>query len=203
MSKDKIIDNDSSDKVGQDELTVLKERATTMGIKFHPSIGLDKLREVVNKFMTDDVVIATKKDEDEEVTEPEAVVIDEANETVEQRRFRKKKEANALVRIQVTCMNPAKKEWEGEIFTAGNSLVGSFTKYVPFNTEDGWHVPHIIYEQIKERQCQVFTTKKSRNGINVRESKLIREFGVLVLPALTKKELESLARQQAMANNEE
>ena len=34
-----------------DELTVLKERATMMNISFHPSIGLEKLREKVNAAM--------------------------------------------------------------------------------------------------------------------------------------------------------
>ena len=33
-----------------DELTLLKERADLMGIKYHPSIGVDKLREKVTLF---------------------------------------------------------------------------------------------------------------------------------------------------------
>ena len=34
-----------------DELTLLKERADLMGIKYHPSIGVDKLREKVNSVL--------------------------------------------------------------------------------------------------------------------------------------------------------
>ena len=33
----------------EDELTLLKERADMMGVKYHPSIGLEKLKEKVNE----------------------------------------------------------------------------------------------------------------------------------------------------------
>ena len=122
-------------------------------------------------------------------------------ETENQRRLRRKREASELVRIRLTCMNPNKREWEGEIFSAGNSLVGTFTKYVPFNVDDGWHVPQIILEMIRARQCQIFYTEKSRNGVNVRKGKLIKEFNVEVLPPLTPAELHDLAQRQAMAKS--
>lgn len=172
-----------------DELTSLKARADLLGVKFHPSISLDKLRDKVNASVT----VA-------EVAEPE-VTAEASEETVTQRRLRKRKEANELLRIRVACMNPAKKEWEGELFTAGNSLVGSFTKFVPFDTEDGWHVPRIIYEQIVQRQCQVFNTVRDARGNSSRKGKLIREFSIEVMPQLNEKELTELARRQAMAKS--
>jgi hypothetical protein len=98
-------------------------------------------------------------------------------------------------------MNPAKKEWDGEIFTAGNSLVGSMTKYVPFNADDGWHVPRIIYQQLVQRQCQVFTTVRDSRGNTSRKGKLIKEFAIEVLPMLTAEELKDLAQRQAMAKS--
>ena len=174
-----------------DELTALKARAELLGVKFHPSISLEKLRDKVNASVTAN-----------ETPEPEVKVEAVATEeTVTQRRLRKRKEANELLRIRVTCMNPAKKEWEGELFTAGNSLVGSFTKFVPFDTEDGWHVPRIIYEQIVQRQCQVFTTVRDARGNSSRKGKLIREFAIEVMPQLTEKELNELARRQAMTKS--
>jgi hypothetical protein len=120
-------------------------------------------------------------------------------ETLSQRRLRKKREANELIRIRITCMNPAKKEWEGELFTAGNSVVGSFSKFVPFNIDEGWHVPRIIYNQIVQRQFQTFRNEKTKNGVTVRRSGLIREFAIEVLPQLSLDELQELAQRQAMA----
>lgn len=180
---------ENEDVIVQDELTTLKERATLMGLKFHPSISLDKLREKVNAANDGDAAAP------EEEEKPVAV------ETLNQKRTRLKREALALVRIRLTCMNPAKAEWEGEIFTIGNALIGSVKKFVPFNADDGWHVPAIILQQLQERQCQVFVSAKDARGNNVRRGKLIKEFAIEILPPLTKTELDELARRQAMAKS--
>lgn len=177
---------DTNDLPIPDELTALKERADMMGLDYHPSIGLEKLRAKV---------LAAQSGETEDV--PKAKVSEA--ETARAEQFRLRNEANELVRIRVSCMNPAKKEWEGELLTAGNSVVGSFTKFVPFNVEDGWHVPRIIYNQLKERQCQIFITVKDSRGNDTRKGKLIREFAIEVLPNLTAEELAALAQRQSMA----
>jgi hypothetical protein len=95
-------------------------------------------------------------------------------------------------------MNPAKKEWDGEIISVGSAKIGTFKKFVKFNTEEGWHIPNIIYEYIKERKCSIFFTEKNHIGQKVRKAKLVNEFNLEVLPPLTKDELKSLAQRQAM-----
>lgn len=170
-----------------DELTTLKARAEQLGISFHPSIKLEKLRDKINAKLEGDA---------EEVVVAAGVP---KGETTSELRLRKRKEASELVRIRVTCMNPAKKEWDGEILSVGNSAVGTFKKYVPFNNEAGWHVPRIIYNQLLERKCQIFVTDKDGRGNKVRKGKMIREFAIEVLPQLTAAELRELAQLQAMA----
>lgn len=186
-----IEDTQEDEVVVQDELDALKARANLLGVKFHPSISLEKLREKVNAAVTSDGA-ATSEEEAKDPAEPK-------QETIGEKRKRLKTEALKLVRIRLTCLNPAKKEWEGEIITVGNSLIGSVKKFVPFNADDGWHVPHVIYQQLKERQCQVFYTATDARGNKVRKGKLIKEFAIEVLPPLTKEELDELARRQAMA----
>ena len=172
----------------QDELQILRDRANLLGVRFHPSISLDKLREKVVAATSGE---ATPPDEAKD-TEP-------VEETVGQKRNRMKRDALALVRVRITCMNPAKAEWEGEIVTAGNSLIGSVKKFVPFNADDGWHIPNILLQQLRERQCQIFHTVTDARGNKVRKGKLIKEFAIEVLPPLTPEELAELARRQAMA----
>lgn len=172
----------------QDELSTLKARADLLGISYHPSIGVEKLREKLAAAITDEA-----KNEDTEVSKP--------TESEAQKRLRLLQEATKLVRIRVTCMNPAKKEWEGEIITVGNSAVGTLKKYIPFNADEGWHVPNIMYEALKERQCQVFVSTKTKNGVTIRQGKLIKEFAIEVLPPLTEEELKDLAQRQAMAKS--
>lgn len=166
-----------------DELTSLKARADLMGISYHPSIGLEKLREKVNAALAAD--------------KPAGVA---AEDEAAQRR-RAIEEATKLVRVRVNCMNPAKKEWSGEIITVGNSVVGTHKKYIPFNAEDGWHIPHIMYEALLGRECQVFVTVADSRGNKSRKGRIIKEFAVEVLPPLTQEELAELARRQAMAGN--
>lgn len=173
----------------QDELTTLKARADLLGVTYHPSIGLDKLREKVSAALSGEAPTP--------ITKP--TVAEE--ETEGQLRARMRREATALVRIRITCMNPAKKDWEGEVITAGNSLVGTFKKYVPFNADAGWHVPTVIYQLLKDRQCQVFVTVKSARGVDVRKGKLIKEFAIEVLDPLTQEELAELAQRQALARS--
>lgn len=196
-------------QIEQDELSVLKARATQIGLQFHPSIGLEKLREKVAAALASDGPVVNdedtdKSDEAESQDTPEVstsqVAAAPVVESVRDRRARLIKEANRLVRIRVSCMNPAKKEWEGELFTVGNGSIGTFKKFVPFNNEEGYHVPHVILQQMQERQCQIFTQGKDDRGNKIRVSKLIKEFAIEILDPLTVEELEDLAQRQAMAN---
>ena len=181
-----------------DELTTLKARADMLGITYHPSIGVEKLRDKIVAKLNDqpdpdaEVAPVAKNVELGKPSEP-------TEETEHQKRKRLKDEATKLIRVNITCMNPAKKEWDGEIITAGNSLVPTQRKFVPFNTTDGYHIPAIIYEVLKARQCQLFVTEKAQNGVSIRKGKLIKEFAIEVLEPLTQKELNELARRQAMA----
>ena len=169
------------------ELQALKARADLLGISYHPSIGVEKLREKVNAAVAEPEPVA-------ETTSPK-------RESEQEFRQRKRNEANELVRVRITCMNPAKKEWEGEIFTCGNSNIGTFRKYVPFNADEGWHIPRVIYNHLQERMCQVFVTVRDSRGNSTRQGKMIKEFAIEVLPDLTPEELNDLAQRQAAAHS--
>ena len=177
------------------ELENLKSRAEKLGVKFHPSISAEKLREKIKAHQADGEGEAGEAGE----AEPKA---EDTTENPSLKKLRLKREALKLVRVRITCMNPAKKEWEGEIITVANNAVGTVKRYVPFNIEDGWHVEHILLEQLRERQCQIFVSEKDSRGNKVRKGKLIREFAIEVLDPLTEEELRDLAQRQAMAKGQ-
>ena len=169
-----------------DELSTLKHRADMLGVQYHPSIGVEKLREKVAAALA-----GTGKDE---------APVEQTKVSEEAARRKLIDEANKLVRVRITCMNPFKKDIEGEIITVANDLVGTQKKYVPFNADNGWHIPQMMLNALQERMCQVFFNEKSKNGVTVRKGKLIKEFAIEILPNLTQEELKDLAQQQAMAN---
>ena len=179
----------------QDELAALKARADLLGISYHPTIGLEKLRDKVNAAIT-------SEGESDSAPEADAQVQEAPKETEAAKRLRLRNEAAKLVRIRLTCMNPNKKEWDGEIIAAGNAAVGTFKKFVPFHSaDDGWHVPNIIYKQLVQRECQIFVTTTDGAGNKIRKGKLIKEFAIEVLPPLTEDELKDLAQRQAVAKS--
>ena len=206
------------------DIEAYKSKADLLGIKYHPNIGAETLRNKITEHMAKiDQPAAPKSelvDEEPEFIEPvlqpavpnlapaavespvAASPVHVAKripvaETAREKAYRIKMEASALVRIRITCMNPHKREWEGEIFTVANKIC-NFKKFVPYN--EVWHVPNMVLNMIQERQCQVFITTKGSRGFKSRTGKLIKEFGVEILPNLTKEELADLAQRQAMAN---
>ena len=170
----------------------LKNRATQLGIKFHSSIGVDKLREKIQAALNNEEVA-------ESAEEKEAVAKD--NQTEAERRAAKKKDSMKLVRVRITCMDPMKKNHQGDFFLTGNALVGTVKRYVPFGVE--WHVPQITLNMIQEKKFQQFSTSKNAEGREVVKARLVKTYAVEVLQPLTKKELKDLAQRQAMAKGAE
>jgi hypothetical protein len=195
--------DDQSLELAAAELEDLKERAKLLGVKHHPSIGADALREKIKEFQ--EAADAATKDDAAAPAAPVAEVVQQLSaKELEARRIAAiRSEAEKLIRIRVTCMNPAKKDWNGEIITVSNRAVGTLKKFVPFNADDGWHIPNMLYQVMKARECQVFVTVKSKNGVSVRKGKLIKEFAIEVLDPLTPQEIGDLARVQAMAAGQE
>ena len=195
----------------QQEYDALLQRAEMLGLKIHPKTGLEKLRIKVNN-----AIKGASTDEEELQEEDKSEISQKAKVTtkkkkanytmltheqfLKERSDQMKKNINKLVRIRVTCMNPNKSQWEGEIFSVGSAKLGTFKKYVPFNAEEGWHVPQIIVDAIKERKFTQFYTVRGPQGQKIRKGKLVPEFNIEILPPLTQAQLKELARKQAMQN---
>lgn len=224
------LEQEQAQALAAQELEELKTKAAALNLSYHPSISAAKLREKITAYLalqnnpaatpaapSDDAAVGEGADADApaQVTdgaveaavqtnskgEEETVFAPVENEVQKRRRIRN--EQLKLVRIRVQCMNPNKKEWPGEIFTVGNTAVGTIKKFVPFNTGsddvEGYHVPQMILTMMQQRECQVFFTKKSKNGVKVRQGRMIKEFAIEVLPDLSEQELRELARRQAVA----
>lgn len=170
------------------ELDSLRNRANTLGLTFHPNMGVTKLRALVEDAMGGNEPVSV------DTEEPKV-------ESKGQRITRLRKEASRLVRVVVTNMNPTMKDHDSAIYTVSNSVVGTHKKLVPFNNTEGWHVPQIIVNHMKERTCQIWVNGKGPRGEKVKVKKMIPELNVIELNALTPAQLKDLATQQAMANN--
>ena len=188
-----------------DELPGLKARADALGISYSNNIGADTLREKIREFQAEQEAKTqepVKNDQSAGTNGPDQNTIPLSEVTDEAVLRRRMYEDNMfLVRVRVTNLNPLKKNIPGEWFTVNNRYLGTVRKYVPFGeaTDDGYHIPKIILDMMKERQFLSVKTKKSQNGTMVPSTQWVREFAIEELPYLTKEELDKLARQQAAA----
>jgi hypothetical protein len=121
-----------------------------------------------------------------------------ADESEGARRNRLKREALALVRVQVSCMDPAKKNLKGELLCVSNRNFGTVQRFIPFNRE--WHIEKVLYDELMTKEFMVFDREKTgRAGIEVVTPRCVKAYNIAVLPPLTKSELKDLAQRQAMA----
>lgn len=165
------------------ELDSLKVQADRMGIAYPRNITVETLRKKVTEALQLDTPVALAK---RELTEAE----------VQQAEFAQIRDnALKLVRVLVTPMDSTKKEYQGEIITVSNAVIGTVKKYVLFN--EPYHIENVILEQLREKKCQVFVTRKTERGQQIREGKLINAYAIEVLAPLTKEELAALAKDQA------
>lgn len=193
---DEQIDPDAVGK--QDELTALKQRADVMGIKYGGQIGLDKLKARVQEKMLDLNTNAADAALNE-MDVPKESYLAPVRETKGQKRVRLRKSALELVRIRVTNMNPNKGNLKGEILCVGNSVIGSIKKFIPYNAEEGWHVPRILLTQLQNRvYMSHFEVKVGKQKI--KRHKLVKEFAIEILPPLTAEEVKELANRQIITN---
>ena len=172
------------------KLDILKKEADDLGISYHAKIGTAKLEGKIAQTKS----VMAPKPAARELT---------AAEQLSLRNRKMRNEASKLIRIRLSCLNPNKKNWPGEILSVSNKVIGVIKKFVPFNAEAGYHVPYIIYQHLLERKCQVFSRKKGPDGQERTVGRLIPEFAIEVLPPLNQAELDKLATVQAATQSVE
>lgn len=158
------------------ELQLLKEKADALGVEYKANVSAKTLSKLIKEF-------EEQEEQEDGLTENERI-----QKTME--------EATKLVRVIITPMDSSKRDYQGDVFSAGNAVVPTMTKYVPFGVE--WHVPQIILNTIKEKVINRFIAKKDERGREYREYQEARAYSIQELPPLTKEELEELAKSQEM-----
>lgn len=191
------LDKDEDD-IQVDEMTLLKQRADLLGIAYSPRIGIDSLKQKIARKVAGEP--------EEKAPAEEKVAAEPAAMSKIQREAKLRADMQTehmkLVRLRITNLNPNKKDLHGEIFTVANRFLGNVKKYIPYGeaTEDGYHVPHVIYMQLKTRKfLNIRTYRNKANGQIVVEQKWVPEFALEVLPQLDQGELNQLAASQAAA----
>ena len=171
--------NPTQDAPVIDELSMLKQRADLMGIKYAPNISLETLKERVNKAMVD------AEDPKNQSSAKYTNVSDDpyAEERAQQ---------SALVRVIVVCHDPSKNHLESELLAIENNLVRD-KRVVFFGKE--WHITRALLESLRDRKYQAFRKLKTAQG-EVHKPYLVPAYSIQELAPLTDAELAQIARKQ-------
>ena len=163
-----------------------------LGVKVHHKTGINNLRETLRKAVSCELEPVTLEEE----LPPD---VRELSPEEHLKRLTKEQRALRMQRIVVSPNDPLMSSYNGLIFTVGSSSVNNgkmIKKYVPFNNDDGWHVPQIIIDQIENAEMQKFKQVTLPNGDKGLQPYITKKFNVQILPPLTKPELEILAASQ-------
>ena len=184
----------------------IKQELQEYGVKVHHKTGTTKLIDLLadvrknpSTVTQDEVTAVAIKDRPYKDGLPGAskAAIEAATKHFQ---LTPKQSAMKLIRIVVTPNDPLMSSYPGLIFTVGVSGINDgkmVKKYVPFNNEEGWHVPNIILQQIEHAEMQKFKTVTMPNGDKQLEPYITKKFNVRILDPLTSEEMDKLATAQA------
>lgn len=196
-----MTDIENNENQQADELTVLKQRAATLGIQFSNNIGIDTLRERIKQKLEG---IEPSK-EPSSASSINALTGEDDSKVLSKAEIRDriKKDALKLVRLRIVNLDPKKSKWPGEIITVANEVIGTVSKFIPFGevTEGGYHVPNVIYKKMKSRKFLDIRVIKQKGKPDRVIEQWVPEFALEVLPQLTKEELKKLADAQAASGS--
>jgi len=163
----------------------LMDEAKALGLEPHHATGEAKLVEMINE--------ALMASEEPEKVEKKVAV--KALTSGQQRAALRKRQMK-LSRITLRSNDERDKSKEGvtiQIICAS----GTVKKYIPFDNEDGWHVPQCVLKRLQEKKCVQFKNSRLKNGQKVRTAYEAKAYNVEILEPLTKKELQSLRDDQS------
>lgn len=207
-----------TDTINFDELTpelkeeyrsTLIEEAKRLGVEFKNNIGIETLYNRVNAARKGET-LNEEELENENVKQGDKIAPNLENVNLvpqeelklspELARQKKREYLETKVRVQITCNDPMKSDWQGEILEVSNNIISRKKEFVPFNVP--WHVNRFILNMLEERTFTHHYTVKIGGKI-VNRHKLAKAFSITPLPPLTKQEIEAIGRKQLAEKDSE
>ena len=189
--------------IGEMDATQIKQELEDNGVKLHHLTGLPKLAETLLAVRENTYEAPVATDKPKAKTETEVKHTGPTKEATEAMlkatTLTKTQKAMALRRVIVTPNDPLMANRHGHIFTVGSSKVNNgkmIKKFVPFGNEDGWHIPQIIYDQIKAAEMRKSKPHTDAKGNSTMIQYIAKKYNIQDLPHLTQDEMDQLAASQ-------
>ena len=172
----------------------LKAELEHRNIVVHHKTGKAKLVELLTE-----AISTTNKPEKEEIHMEEKTEVTPKKVATKKAKLTPEQNAMRLIRIIVSPNDSTLSTYPGLIFSAGNRHLNGgrvIKKFVPFNNDEGWMVPNILYKQIEAAMMQKYKSVKLPNGDSILEPYTAKKYNITVLEPLTAAEVKALAVAQ-------
>ena len=161
------------------ELALLKEQATKLGIAYSPNIGYDTLKKKID----------AKLAETEGLTPEDAEPVTKVATTGS-----KKMNMLKLIRVQITNLDPNDSNLTGEYRTFCNGVTGKIGRMIRYGKP--WHIESCMLDSMKEAKFAIVT----QEGNKPPRTTLTPKYSIEMLPPLTPEDLADLAKAQQAGN---
>ena len=170
-SPDKQSEQTTEQEQPKTELQILKEQADALGIEYAANVTIKNLKAKITEHLKDDSV----EDKNQQIKDA-------------------KLDSTKLVRVIITPVDSSKRDYQGQYFSVGNDVIGTISRFVPFNEE--WLIEDILAKHIENKEFQYLQPKKV-NGREIVDSKMVKAFNVIRMALPTQEEIDELKRVQA------
>lgn len=186
-------DEEATPTLAEQTIAQLKRKADLLGVQYKSNVSVATLQRLIQEQM-EAPTGAEESTADQTVNYAEAASVGAVSAETKSATD-VYNEAMKLVRVIITPMEATKAaNMESDVFCAGNAVVGTVKRTIPFGVE--WHVEQILLNAIKEKKYQAFQVKKNARNVDVTSSRLVPAYGINYLDPLTKEELAALADRQ-------
>jgi hypothetical protein len=167
------------------EHEILQEQADKLGISYRSNISTSALKEKIQAQLNE-----SRSADPQQFSDVDALT-----------SLRLK--ATELVRVVISPVCPRRIQLDGEIVTVGNGKIGMHSKYVPFNLEQGYHLPRIILDHLRTCKFNDYYTTTDENRNQITKARSRKAFIIDELEPLTQAEIDVIAARQKGTLEEE
>ena len=165
----------------KEQKTQLIEQGRTLGLEIHPNTKIENMVNMVNQGL----IYKLSGSPDAPMTEE---VVDGTSAA--------RRAAERLVRVRVNALDPQKQGVGSEPFGFSNSVIGTIQRVVPIDTDEGFYIPVVLIDIIKEKKYRITKYRQDDRGNDVPYSVELPAFSVEILDDLTAAEVDVIRQRQ-------
>lgn len=194
--KDEDLDLAQDSYVEPTTMEIIKKKADELGITYRDNISEKTLENKVKARLAEIEEEEAQAEADKDSAKPKAETKPSVNQVFEER-----KRSQLLHRVVVNPVDPRRTQLKGEMVWVGNSTIGFTGKYVPFNTEAGYHIPEIVLKDLQARTHTEFFSITDKDGNEHTKSRQRKSFLIEILDSIPEDEFNAIkARQLAQGD---